>query len=200
MSVQRADDPYKSIVALLAASAWRGVAMPSSDGTSVGSTRIDTGKPAMDAAAEQSLDAAAGPSGEQGDALDLSMDGTYRRKKSGEAVTSMLYSAPEDPKSAPTALGAASGSASSASLAQSLKAVGDKKDASWGGEKAQRGFTAAKLAGGSLSGLGGSSGASSASGGSSMGAFGSGAAQVGYASTRPARRGVPVGEVRQHVA
>lgn len=190
VAVGDADDPYKKYWwALLAGFGLTGVwlCLPLME-TSVGSTHTDVGKPAADAAAEQSLDAAAGPSGEQGDALNLSMDGTYRRKKSGDAITSMLYSAPEDPKAAPTALGAASGSASSsASLAQSLKDVGDKKDASWGGEKAQRGFAAAKLAGGSLSGLGGSSGASSASGGSGMGAFGSRQAQVGYTSTRGLR-------------
>ncbi|OGR99488.1 MAG: hypothetical protein A2V88_04615 [Elusimicrobia bacterium RBG_16_66_12] len=188
VAVGRADDPYKRYWwAILAGFGLTGMwlCLPMME-TSVGSARVDTGKLAADAA-EQSLDAAAGPGGAPGDALDLSMDGARRREKSDGAVASMLYQAPEDPQAASAGLAPPGGSASgSSTLAQSLKAVGDKKDASWGGEKAQRGFSSPGLAG-SLSGLGRSSGGSSASAGSGMGAFGSRDAQVGYSSARGLR-------------
>jgi len=190
VAVGRADDPFKKYWwALLAGFGLTGMwlCLPMME-SSVGSTHTDIGKPAGDAAAEQSLDAAADPNAAPGDALNLSMDGAYRRNKSGEAVTSMLYQAPEGSKDDAAPLGGATGSASAAtSLAQSLKDVGEKKDASWGGEKAQRGFSSPKLGGGSLSGLGGSKGGSSASAGSGLGAFGTRDAQVGYASTRGLR-------------
>lgn len=187
VAVGRADDPYKRYWwAILAGFGLTGMwlCLPMME-TSVGSTRVDAGKLAEGGLAEQSLDAA-GQDGSTGDALDLSMGGTSGGRKLDGAVTSMLYQAPEDPQAA---LGAPSGTASGASgtLAQSLKDVGDKKDASWGGEKAQRGFSSPRLAGGALSGLGGSAGASSASAGSGMGAFGSRDAQVGYSSTRGLR-------------
>lgn len=190
VAVGKADDPYKKCWWVLLASfgltgAW--LCLPMME-TSVGSTRVDTGKPAADAAVEQSLDAAVNPSGAPGDALDLAMDGAYRRKKSDEPVTSMLYSSPGGPPAAPTARGVGAASAAPTStLAQSLKAVADKKDSSWGGEKARRGFSSPRLAGGALSGLGASKGGSSASSGSGMGAFGARNAQVGYSSTRGLR-------------
>lgn len=190
VAVGNADDPYKKYWwAILAGfgltGAW--LCLPMME-TSVGSTHIDAAKPVADASLDQSLDAAVNPSGAPGDALNLSMDGTYRKKKTGENITSMLYQASEDPKAAAGSLAASAGSASSsASLAKALKAVGDKKDSSWGGEKAQRGFSSPKLAGGSISGLGGSAAGSSASAGSGAGAFGSHVANVGYSSTRGLR-------------
>ncbi|MEK7382165.1 MAG: hypothetical protein AAB262_02655 [Elusimicrobiota bacterium] len=180
MNVQLADDPYKKHWwALLAGFGLTGMwlCLPMME-TSVGSARIETGGPVVDAAAEQNLDAAAGPNGAPGDALDLSMDGAYRRKKGDETVASMLYQAPKGPQAVPAA---------ASTLAQSLKDVGDKKDASWGAEKAQRGFASPRLAGGALSGLSGAAGASSALAGSGWGAFGSRSAQVGSSSTRGLR-------------
>ena len=165
MNVQLADDPYKKHWwALLAGFGLTGMwlCLPMME-TSVGSARIETGGPVVDAAAEQNLDAAAGPNGAPGDALALSMDGAYRRKKGDETVASMLYQAPKGPQAVPAA---------ASTLAQSLKDVGDKKDASWGAEKAQRGFASPRLAGGALSGLSGAAGASSALAGYGWGAFG----------------------------
>lgn len=192
MIIRQAEDPYKKHWwAILAGFGLVGVwlCLPLME-TSVGSTRIDVAKPVA-GGAEQNLDASAAPAAESADAVNLSMGGTYSKKKADEAVSSSLYQSPEAPKAAVAALGGSSGSASSSasssSLAQSLKAVGDKKDSSWGGEKPQRGFSSPRLSGGSLSGLGSSSGGSSASAGSGMGAFGSRSAQVGYDSTRGLR-------------
>lgn len=190
VSVGAADDPYKRywwaiLAGFVLTGAW--LCLPILE-TPVGSARVDTSKPAADPNAESSLDSVENPSGAAGGALDLSMDGSGKRKsKSDEAIASMLYQAPPEAGAAATGapLGAASGSAS---LAQQLKNVGDKKkdDSGWG-EKAQKGFAAPRLGGGGgLSGVGSASGGSSASASASAGAsaFGSSNAQIGFGSTR----------------
>ncbi len=185
LSVGASDDPYKKYwLVLLIGFALTGgwLCLPVME-TQVGSTHVDTSKPAIDPNAAQSLDSVDNPSGAQG--FSVSMDGVKRKMKSDEPVESMLYTAPgEAPGGAAASgapLGTATGGAASASLAQQLKDVGDKKDAAGGwNEKAQRGFTSPHL-GGSLSGAGGTSGGAGASAGVS--AFGTSNAQVGLVGT-----------------
>lgn len=156
--------------------------------TPVGSASVNTSKPAVDSGAEQSLDSV-GAGNATGSAIDLSMDGAGKRKgKSDEAIASMLYQAP--PEAGAAAAGAPLGSStggSSASLAQVLKSVGDKKkdEAGWG-EKAQKGFSAPRLGGSGMSGLGGGGGGSSASASASsgMGAFGSKGSQISFGGAK----------------
>ncbi|MBI3565837.1 MAG: hypothetical protein HY079_11615, partial [Elusimicrobia bacterium] len=157
--------------------------------TPVGSAHVDTSKPAVDPNASQSLDSVDNPAGAQG--FSVSMEGLKHKSKSDEPIESMLYQAPAEPTNGAAAsgapLGGASGSASSAaSLAQALKAVGDKKDSSGWGEKAQKGFTAPRLSGG-LSGVGSASGGAGASASAGVSAFGSSNAQIGYGGTRGLR-------------
>jgi hypothetical protein len=187
MSVGASDDPYKKywvliLIGFILTGGW--LCMPIME-TSVGSTHVDTSKPAVDPNAAQSLDSVDNPSGAQG--FSVSMDGLKHKMKSDEPVESMLYTGPADAPAAGAAaagapLGSSSGSAGS--LAQRLKDVGDKNKAdassSWG-EKAQRGFTAPHL-GSSLSGAGSASGGAGASAG--MSSFGSSNAQIGMGTTR----------------
>ena len=188
-SVGAAADPYKRywwaiLGGFIVTGAW--LCLPIME-TPVGSVHVDASAKAgaADAAgSEQSLDGADNPSGAAGGALDLSMDGAKRKSKSGdEDMTSMLYQAAPDAGAAAAAgkpLGDAT-AASAASLAQQLKDAGKKTDASGWAEKAQRGFTAPHLAGGSLSGAGSASGgSSSASAGGNSGAFGTRGADVGF--------------------
>ena len=67
-------------------------------------------------------------------------------------------------------------------MASALKQVGESTGG-WG-EKAQRGFTAPKLAGGSLSGMGAAGGGRSGSAGGGTSAFGSSNANIGFAGTK----------------
>ncbi|MFI5346936.1 MAG: hypothetical protein ACHQ51_11235 [Elusimicrobiota bacterium] len=185
VSVSADNDPYKKywwliLVGFIFTGAW--LCLPGME-SSVGSTHVST-TAAPDPKSEQNLDSVENPNGAQGGALDLSMDGSKKRKdKDAETFESMLYQAPpEAGAAAPGApLGAASGSAS---LAQQLKSVGDakKKDEAGWTEKAQSGFSSPRLNGSGLSGAGSSAGGSSASAGGS--AFGSGSAQVSFGSTR----------------
>lgn len=101
---------------------------------------------------------------------------------------SSLYQAPPEEAAAAAAataggaaLGSASGSASGSTLAGALKKVGEGTGG-WG-EKAQRGFNAPRLAGGSLSGMGAASGGRSGSA-SGTSAFGSSNASIGFAGTK----------------
>lgn len=188
VSVAAADDPYKKywwaiLAGFVLTGAW--LCLPILE-TPVGSARVDASKPAANPNAESSLDSVDNPNGAAGAALDLSMGGAGKRKsRSDEAIASMLYQAP--PEAGAAAAGAPLGAASgSASLAQQLKSVGDKKkdDSGWG-EKAQKGFAAPRLGGGGgLSGMGSASGGSSASASAGASAFGSSNAQIGFGSTR----------------
>lgn len=105
----------------------------------------------------QSLDSAQNPSGAQGSAINLSMDGALGGKKKGdESSGSGLYQAPEGgapgaPIADPVKVAAAP------SLASALKAVSKSDPTGWGGAKPQKGFNAPKGRFGSLSGTGGSS-------------------------------------------
>ena len=189
-SVGKADDPYKAywwaiLAGFICTGAW--LCVPVME-TSVGSARVDTtAKAAAAAGVEQSLDSADNPNGASGGALDLSMGGAGRRIKSGDDMTSMLYQAPPDEAAAAAgkSLGDAKAS-SAASLAQQLKDAGKKTDASGWNEKAQRGFTAPRLAGG-LAGLaaGGGGNSSASAGGSNF--FGSKNAAVSFGAARGLR-------------
>lgn len=190
MPVADSEDPFKKywwaiLFGFVLTGAW--LCLPVME-TSVGSTRVDTSKPAFDPNSGSSLDSLENPGGAPGSALDLSMDGLGGRKsRSDEVIASMLYQAPAEVGGAAAAgkpLGASSGSAS---LAQQLKSVGAKKakDASGWSEKAQRGFTAPHLSANGMSGLGSTSGGSgaSASASSGIGAFGAKSAEIGFGST-----------------
>ncbi len=142
---------------------------------SVGSTSIDTNKPQANDGVEQSL------ASDAGDGINLSMDGTGKKRKEESVLGSSLYSAgPDEPAPAAAAGAATLGSASASTLAGALKKVSES--GGWG-EKAQKGFNAPKLGGGSLSGMNAASGgkAGSASGSS---AFGSSNANIGFAGTK----------------
>ncbi|MBI4676875.1 MAG: hypothetical protein HY748_04770 [Elusimicrobia bacterium] len=122
-----------------------------------GSSRVAV--PKAGAAVEQnlqSLDSTGNPSGAPGSAIDLSMDGALKKKKSDEPVTSSLYQAQEG--AAPGAPISDEGAlAASPNLASALKAVSKSDPTGWGGAKPQRGFNAPKGKFGALSGMGGSS-------------------------------------------
>jgi hypothetical protein len=173
-TVSDADDPFKKywwaiLLGIGFTALW--LLTPMLGEKSVGSTVVDTGRPKTDAGVEQSL----GPDAAAGGAM--SMDGTGSRRKEDGPLGSSLYQAPPE-----EAVAATNTPAPGATLADALKKVSDG-DGGWD-EKAQKGFSAPKLSGGSLSGMGAASGgrAGSASGGT--GAFGSRNANVGYANTQ----------------
>jgi hypothetical protein len=192
VSVGASVDPYKKYWgAILAGFVLTGLwlCLPIM-GPQIGSTRVAVGTQAS-AGGEGSLDAAPIPSnggpGAPGAPLDLSKDAAA--PSGGVDATSMLYQAPSGGEplllhdGAP--LGSAAGSATSASLAQQLKAIGKSKGG-WGGQTPQRGFEVPSLhLGGGLSGLGSVSGGSGASAFSDGGggAFGTSNAAVGRAAT-----------------
>lgn len=182
-AVSDADDPFKKywwaiLMGIVFTAIW--LLTPMLGEKSVGSTVVDT-SPKVAENVEQSF------GGDAGDGINLSMEGTGRARKEDPLFGSSLYqAAPEDAAAtaAATAGSAALGSASGSSggtLAGALKKVSESTG--WGDKKAQRGFDAPKLAGGSLSGMGAASGgkAGSASGSS---AFGSSNAKIGFAGTK----------------
>ena len=180
-AVSDADDPFKKywwaiLLGIVFTGLW--LLLPMMGEKSVGATAIDTSKPKADANVEQSF-----ASADAGNGIDLSMDGTGHKRKEDGALGNSLYMAPPEETAATgaTTLGSATAGASGTTLASALKKVSES--GGWN-EKAQKGFSAPKLAGGSLSGMGAASGgkAGSASGGS--GAFGSSNANVGFGGTR----------------
>ena len=177
-AVSGADDPFKKywwaiLMGIVFTALW--LLTPMLGEKSVGSTVVDTSTPKVTENVEQSL------SGDAGDGINLSMEGTGHKRKEDGILGSSLYQAPPEEKAvaAAPALGAASGSASGSTLAGALKKVSESTGG-WG-EKAQKGFNVPKLAGGSLSGMG------AASGGKAGSASGSGSA---FAETsRPSKEG-----------
>lgn len=172
-AVSDADDPFKKywwaiLLGIVFTALW--LMTPMLGEKSVGSSAIDTSKPKVDANVEQSL------ASDAGDGINLSMDGTGKKRKEESLLGSSLYQAPQDAPAAATAGSAALGSASGSTLAGALKKVSE--GGGWG-EKAQKGFGAPKLSGGSLSGMGAASGGRSGSS-----AFGSSNANIGFANTR----------------
>lgn len=177
-AVSDADDPFKKywwaiLLGIVFTAFW--LLAPMLGENPIGSTAIDAGKPKADANVEQSLASDAGGAA-------LSMDGTGHKKKEEGPVGSSLYQAPpEIPAAAATAVAAAVASASGATLADELKKV--SQSAGGWSEKAQRGFSAPKLGGGSLSGMGAAGGGHSGSA-SGTNAFGSKNAKIGFADTK----------------
>jgi len=179
-AVSDADDPFKKywwaiLMGIVFTALW--LLTPMLGEKSVGSTAIDTSKPKVDDNVEQSLVADAG------DGINLSMDGTGKKRKEDSLLGSSLYQAPPEETAAAAAggaaLGSATGAGSGSTLAGALKKVSES--GGWG-EKAQKGFNVPKLAGASLSGMGAASGGRSGSAGS--GAFGSSNAKIGFAGTK----------------
>ncbi len=179
-AVSDADDPFKKywwaiLMGIVFTALW--LLTPMLGEKSVGSTAIDTSKPKVDENVEQSISA------DTGDGTYLSMEGTGKKRKEDGLLGSSLYEAPpEEPVPAAAVASAALGSASASgsTLAGALKKVSES--GGWG-EKAQKGFSNPKLAGGSLSGMGAASGGKAGgSGGSS--AFGSSNANIGFAGTK----------------
>jgi len=152
--------------------------MPLMD-TATGSAGLERGlKPA-----DQSLDSLANPNGAPGQAVDLSMEGTYRKKKAEDQMTSSLYQ-PLPETAAPGAPLAAGAAPASASFAAALKEISKKTDASgWGGAAPQKGFTPPKGNFSGLSGFGGGGGGGSGAA-LSLGAFGTAVAKTGVTTTR----------------
>ena len=186
LTVSAADDPYKKywwliLAGFILTGAW--LCLPGMEG-SVGSAHVDTSKAAPDPKSEQNLDSVDNPNGALGGALDLSMDGSKKRKnKDAESFESMLYQAAPDAGAAAAGapLGTASGSVNLAQQLKTVAAASARKDESGWTEKARAGFAAPRLNGAGLPGSGSTSGGSSASAGGS--AFGSSNAQVSYGST-----------------
>jgi hypothetical protein len=181
-AVSDANDPFKKywwaiLMGIVFTGLW--LLAPMMGEKSVGATAINTSKPKTDGNVEQALTADAG------DGINLSMDGTGKKRKEEGALGSGLFLAPDEPAAGagsaalggpPSGVRTAGGS----TLADALKKVGESSGG-WG-EKAQRGFANPKLAGGSpLSGMGAASGGKA---GSASGAFGTSNANVGYAGTR----------------
>jgi len=179
-AVSDAEDPFKKywwaiLLGIAFTALW--LLTPMLGEKSVGSTAIDTSTPKV-SDVEQVVEADAG------DGINLSMDGTGHKRKADPLFGSSLYEAPPEEKAAATAAAAATGglgtAASGSTLASALKKVSES-NGGWG-EKAQRGFNAPKLGGGSLSGMGAASGGRAGASGGSTGAFGSSNANIGFAN------------------
>ena len=185
VAVRRADDPFKKhwwtiLAGFGLIGAW--LFMPSA-GPSVGSTHVDASSVAP-SGADQSLDSVSNPSGAPGGALDQSRAGADRTAQAQKEAASMLYQAPALP-GAVAAAGAPiiAGKGSFPSLAQQLKNAGSKTDSpGWGGEKAQRGFTAPALGAGLSTGSGSAHGGSTASMTPTSGTFGAHAVKATFDS------------------
>lgn len=215
IKIQRGSDPFKKywwVLLVVFGGGGLGVCLPGlsggdgAGGSAGAAAAGDEGLRTVDGSSA-SLDPVNNPSGAPGGAINLSMEGAGRKSglgADGGGLMSSLYEAPQDQtsESAAAASGAAAGTASATAapgggkraLADALRDISRKKSASadasgWGGQKAQRGFTAPKGNFGGLSGLGGGSSASgarlNAGGGAAGGGFGSSAEQrVGVSTAR----------------
>ncbi|MCX5795707.1 MAG: hypothetical protein NTY77_09460 [Elusimicrobia bacterium] len=183
IKIKQGNDPFKKywwviLLGFAGVGAW--VCMPLMD-TSVGSGSVRAHGLKSE---NQSLDSMANPSGAPGQAVDLSMDNAYGKKKADGESMSSLYQAPPEAATGAAAPGAPL--TGSASFADALKDVSRKTEASasWGGAKPQVPFTPPKGNFSSLSGMGGSGGSGASSGPSVSGAFGTSVAKTGFAQTR----------------
>ncbi len=177
-AISPADDPFKKywwaiLMGIVFTALW--LLTPLLGEKSIGSTAIGAGKPAMDENVEQNLSVAATDDGGA-----LSMNGAGSAKKDEGRTGSSLYQAPLESSSAATKSAAPLGAASGSTLAGALKQVSES--GGWN-EKPQKGFSAPKLAGGSLSGINAASGGRSGSA-SGTNAFGSKNATVGFESAK----------------
>lgn len=192
-----ADDPYKKywwaiLAGIVVTGLW--LCLPILTDTAIGSTSVAVAKSDSQASAERGLEATDNPDGAPGRAYDLAMDAPGHRGAGSTPPESMLYQAPADSGAGAAAAGAplsaaargAAGAAVAGNLAEALKSAGRAKNAAGWGEKAQRGFDAPRLSGGSLGGLGSVSGHSTASAG---GIFGTHDAAVGYGTAHGLNEG-----------
>lgn len=191
VKIARGTDPFKKYwwVILLGFGGVGGwICLPMMD-SSVGSGSVAPREGGFKS--EQSLDAINNPTGAPGGAINLSMDGTgpYKKRGGDGPITSSLYQAPEDKAAAasPEAPKPAN------NLANALKDITKQSAAhasasvdpsGWGGQKAQKGFTAPKAGFGAMSGLAGGSGSGAAAvsgggGGGTFSGFGSQKANTG---------------------
>ncbi|MFA6003671.1 MAG: hypothetical protein WC881_06350, partial [Elusimicrobiota bacterium] len=133
--------------------------------------------------ADQSLDPTTNPAGAPGQAVDLSMEGTYRKKTAEGPITSSLYQAPPEAAAPGSPIASGTG-ASGASFSAALKAVSQKTDpAGWGAASVKKAFISPKAGFGALSGLGGGGGGGTGAA-SGMSAFGISGPRTGMATTR----------------
>jgi hypothetical protein len=186
VSIGRAEDPFKKhwiilVIGFIFTGLW--LCLPLME-PSVGSTHIDTSKPALDPNAAQSLDAIDNPTGAAG--INLAMDGVKPKSKENTPAEKAAATSEATATGAAPAAASAPAASSANNLAQELKKVGEQSSASGWGEKAQRGFTMPHLSGGGLSGVGSASGGSSASASPGTGFFGGRTAQVTFTSAQSA--------------
>lgn len=178
VTIRRGNDPFKKywwaiLLGFGGVGGW--ICLPLLDSGGTGSV-VAVREQGLQAVG-QSLDSMGNPQGAPGGVVDLSMEGTYRRRKDGSTMVSSLYQAPEEPAEAQATV-----SASGSSYADALRDISRKSAAAdptgWGGKQPYRPFTPPKANLGNMSGLGGgsSSGASASSSGfggpTSSGAFG----------------------------
>jgi len=134
--------------------------------------------------ADQSLDSMANPNGAPGQAVDLSMDGSYPKKKPGETdqMASSLYQAPAEAAAPGAPLTAGAGSASFADALKEVSKKAKADSAGWGGATPQKGFTAPKANFSGLSGTGSSTGGSGAN--FSVSPFGANVSKTAMTTTK----------------
>ena len=183
MNIKRNSDPFKKywwVLLLIFGAVGGWVCLPLLD-LGVGSGAGYQGSHGLNTA-EQSLDSLGNPQGAPGQALNLSMDGAYRKKaQAAGAQTSSLYQPPEG-----AAHASAASVSASANLADALKAVSKKSGPSgWGGAAHEGGFNAPRANFSGLSGLDGGRAGGSGSGASlSLDSFATAKPEVGMTTTR----------------
>lgn len=210
IKIQRDSDPFKKywwVLLVVFAGIAAGVCMPGGDGEGGGGSGLaasggEDGLRSAGSSGPSSLDSTLNPSGAPGGVIDLSMASASSKRKDPGSLMSSLYSAPEDAPADASAAGAAAGSVASADagagkgrLADALRDISKRPadPSGWGGQKAQRGFSASFAAPkGNFGGLSGLGGGSSASGArfnaapsfAASGSDASGGGRIGVSSTR----------------
>jgi hypothetical protein len=202
IKIARGTDPFKKYwwaILLVFGVIGAVVCMPAMNSSSGAAVVEESGLQFSDA--DSSLDSQDNPIGAQGGVVDLTMEG--RKKKEAPSVSGLYQASAEPAAAASTAAATALATpAQQKTLADALKdvsrasAASAKVEAGGWGERAQRGFTAPKVALAAMSGLGGGGGggsgarmASGGSGGSGSSSFGSATARVGSTSAKGLKDG-----------